>query len=218
MSFSGDIPLPPNNTSVTGHVQPQAIPLPTQVPGIQANPGAGQAYPYDVNTMAYYQAYYAQMAAAGYSFPGYPAAAPQVPYLNTGIPSVAPLPVVNASSNLHPLLQHQSNSVAQSSDFSHQNNQGKKHETVDTSVVEEEDDDPTIDRGSQNKRNVLPIHGNEKTMNLNTLLLTNIQQSQYFKTTLYGLKTINELLDEIWYNVKHMEPWERGSRKVSVLT
>ena len=29
--------------------------------------------------------------------------------------------------------------------------------------------------------NTLPLWGNEKTMNLNTLLLTNIQSSHYFK-------------------------------------
>ena len=81
---------------------------------------------------------------------------------------------------------------------------------------EDEDDDPTIDRGQTVKAsNVLPVWGNEKTMNLNPLLLTNIQSSPYFKVTLFALKTYHEVIDEIWYNVKHLEPWERGSRKVS---
>lgn len=86
-------------------------------------------------------------------------------------------------------------------------------------LQEEEEEDPTVDRNygkaGGGANDPLPIHGNQKTMNLNPLLLTNIQQSTYFKVTLYKLKTINELIDEIWYNVKHMEPWERGSRKVS---
>ena len=32
-----------------------------------------------------------------------------------------------------------------------------------------------------NKNNALPLWGNEKTMNLNPLILTNIQSSHYFK-------------------------------------
>ena len=49
--------------------------------------------------------------------------------------------------------------------------------------------------------NALTIHGNEKTMNLNSLLLTNIQSSPYFKVNLYGLKTYHEVIDEIYYKV-----------------
>ncbi|KAI0228179.1 hypothetical protein LSAT2_021329 [Lamellibrachia satsuma] len=63
--------------------------------------------------------------------------------------------------------------------------------------------------------NALPIHGNEKTMNLNTLLLTNIQSSPYFKVNLYELKTYHEVIDEIYYKVNHLEPWEKGSRKTA---
>lgn len=83
----------------------------------------------------------------------------------------------------------------------------------------DDDDDTTIDRAANRgnqKGTPLGCWGNEKSMNLNQLLLTNIQQSQYFKVTLYSLKTFTEVIDEIWYNVKHLEPWERGSRKVSV--
>lgn len=63
--------------------------------------------------------------------------------------------------------------------------------------------------------NNLPINGNEATMNLNPLILTNIQSSSYFKITLFKLKTYHEVIDEIYYQVKHLEPWERGSRKTS---
>ena len=49
--------------------------------------------------------------------------------------------------------------------------------------------------------NPLPIHGNEKTMNLNHLILTNIQSSPYFKVNLYELKTYHEVIDEIYYKV-----------------
>lgn len=33
--------------------------------------------------------------------------------------------------------------------------------------------------------------------------------------TLFKLKTYHEVIDEIYYQVKHMEPWEKGSRKTS---
>lgn len=52
-------------------------------------------------------------------------------------------------------------------------------------------------------------------MNLNQLILTNIQGSSYFKVSLFKLKTYHEVVDEIYYQVKHLEPWERGSRKTS---
>ncbi|CAF1448088.1 unnamed protein product [Rotaria sordida] len=66
--------------------------------------------------------------------------------------------------------------------------------------------------------NVLSIWGNKESMNLNSLLLDNIMQSQYFKVNLYEKKTYHEVVDEIYYQVKHLEPWERGSRKTSGLT
>ena len=49
--------------------------------------------------------------------------------------------------------------------------------------------------------NTLPIHGNEKTMNLNNMILTNIQSSPYFKVNLFELKTYHEVVDEIYYKV-----------------
>lgn len=65
------------------------------------------------------------------------------------------------------------------------------------------------------QHNTLPLWGNEATMNLNPLILANIQGSSYFKVHLFKLKTYHEVVDEIYYQVKHMEPWERGSRKTS---
>jgi len=53
--------------------------------------------------------------------------------------------------------------------------------------------------------NVLPIHGNEKTMNLNSLILANIQASPYFKVQLYELKTYHQVIDEIYTRVS--EHW-----------
>ncbi|XP_026323719.1 pre-mRNA-splicing factor 38B-like [Hyposmocoma kahamanoa] len=65
------------------------------------------------------------------------------------------------------------------------------------------------------QHNILPIWGNEQTMNLNPLILANIQGSSYFKVHLFKLKTYHEVVDEIYYQVKHLEPWERGSRKTA---
>ncbi|XP_015108603.1 pre-mRNA-splicing factor 38B isoform X1 [Diachasma alloeum] len=65
------------------------------------------------------------------------------------------------------------------------------------------------------KSNVLPLWGNERTMNLNPLILTNILSSHYFKVNLYELKTYHEVIDEIYYKVAHLEPWEKGSRKTA---
>ncbi|CAB3259274.1 unnamed protein product [Arctia plantaginis] len=79
--------------------------------------------------------------------------------------------------------------------------------------VEEYNQQKPAKTGKQH--NVLPIWGNEQTMNLNPLILANIQGSSYFKVHLFKLKTYHEVVDEIYYQVKHLEPWERGSRKTA---
>eukprot|EP00731_Ephydatia_muelleri_P023892 Em0016g163a len=52
-------------------------------------------------------------------------------------------------------------------------------------------------------------------MNLNSMLLTNIRASPYFKMDLFELKTFHEVVDEIYYKVEHLEPWEKNSRKLA---
>jgi len=76
-------------------------------------------------------------------------------------------------------------------------------------------DDGDDEDEANKKSNILPIWGNEKSMNINHLILSNIQASLYFKVTLFELKTAHEVIDEIWYNVTHLEPWEKGSRKTT---
>jgi len=71
------------------------------------------------------------------------------------------------------------------------------------------------DSGGGRRGNVLPFWGNQQTMNLNPLILTNIQNSPYYKSNLFDLKTYHEVVDEIYYKVAHLEPWEKGSRKTS---
>ncbi|XP_063906265.1 pre-mRNA-splicing factor 38B-like [Zophobas morio] len=76
-------------------------------------------------------------------------------------------------------------------------------------------DEEYSSKPNSKQSNVLPLWGNERTMNLNPLILTNIQSSHYFKVNLYELKTYHEVVDEIYYKVNHLEPWEKGSRRTS---
>ena len=73
----------------------------------------------------------------------------------------------------------------------------------------EEDDDVGKKNGE------LPFWGNQQTMNINPLILTNVRNSAYYKSTLLDLKTYHEVVDQIYYKVTHLEPWEKGSRKTS---
>ncbi|CDQ80279.1 unnamed protein product [Oncorhynchus mykiss] len=47
------------------------------------------------------------------------------------------------------------------------------------------------------------------------MVLTNVLSSPYFKVQLYELKTYHEVVDEIYFKVTHVEPWEKGSRKTA---
>merc|ERR1719430_1123472 len=62
---------------------------------------------------------------------------------------------------------------------------------------------------------VLQFHGNERTMNINPLILTNVQGSPYFKVELFTIKTFHEVVDQIYYKVDHLEPWATGLRKTA---
>lgn len=54
---------------------------------------------------------------------------------------------------------------------------------------EDENEDWDESEGKYSKKgNVLPFWGNQGTMNLNPLIVTNIQNSPYFKSNLYELK------------------------------
>lgn len=84
----------------------------------------------------------------------------------------------------------------------------------DEGTCDEEEEPKHVNSGPK-KSNILPLWGNDRTMNLNPLILTNIQSSHYFKVNLYELKTYHEVIDEIYYKVAHLEPWEKGSRKTA---
>ncbi|XP_023349552.1 pre-mRNA-splicing factor 38B [Eurytemora carolleeae] len=78
-----------------------------------------------------------------------------------------------------------------------------------------DDEEEDEEMANQNKNNRVAFHGNEKTMNMNPLILANVTNSPYFKVDLFAMKTFHEVVDEIYYKVDHLEPWERGTRKTA---
>ena len=71
-----------------------------------------------------------------------------------------------------------------------------------------------IEEGRSRNRaaGVLPLVGPDDTFNLNPMLLHNISVSPYFYQKCYGkIKDWNALVDEIYYEVKHLEPWMPGT-------
>ncbi|KAF9438272.1 PRP38 pre-mRNA processing factor 38 domain-containing protein B [Entomortierella beljakovae] len=58
--------------------------------------------------------------------------------------------------------------------------------------------------------NVLATHGNQRTMNLNSVIFQNINDSPYLKT-LGDLESFQEIVNEAQRNVKSMEPYLKGS-------
>lgn len=47
------------------------------------------------------------------------------------------------------------------------------------------------------------MYGNKESMNLNSMILTNILGSPYFKEELINYKTFHEVVDEIYYKVSY---------------
>ncbi|KAF9152540.1 PRP38 pre-mRNA processing factor 38 domain-containing protein B, partial [Linnemannia schmuckeri] len=58
--------------------------------------------------------------------------------------------------------------------------------------------------------NILATHGNERTMNLNSVIFQNIIDSPYLKT-IAELETFHEVQTEAQRNVKSMEPFLKGT-------
>ncbi|KAG0304421.1 PRP38 pre-mRNA processing factor 38 domain-containing protein B, partial [Linnemannia gamsii] len=58
--------------------------------------------------------------------------------------------------------------------------------------------------------NTLATHGNERTMNLNSVIFQNIIDSPYLKT-IAELETFHEVQTEAQRNVKSMEPFLKGT-------
>jgi len=59
----------------------------------------------------------------------------------------------------------------------------------------------------------MEVHGNKTTYNLENVLRQNILSSDYFKETCMNLHSFEEIVDEIYLNVKHVEPWMSGNAR-----
>ena len=52
---------------------------------------------------------------------------------------------------------------------------------------------------------------------MNNVLLSNIRTHSYFREVLSQLRTFDQVVDQIYYDVKYCTPWEQagqGARKV----
>lgn len=58
------------------------------------------------------------------------------------------------------------------------------------------------DESGSKPKNTLPLYGNKESMNLNSMILTNVVGSPYFKEELFQYKTFHEVVDEIYYKVR----------------
>ena len=64
---------------------------------------------------------------------------------------------------------------------------------------------------NRNIKGQIPIFGNDETFNMNPMLLSNISSSPYFVNKCCAqLHDWNSVVDEIYYEVNHMEPWTIG--------
>lgn len=69
------------------------------------------------------------------------------------------------------------------------------------------------DQDEEDERRTIPLHGNPTNYNLNNMLYTNIVESDYYKS-LYQLASFEDIVDEVYRSVKHVEPWQTGSTRV----
>jgi pre-mRNA-splicing factor 38B len=60
------------------------------------------------------------------------------------------------------------------------------------------------------KRGVLPLMGPDDTFNIHPVVLSSVAKSPYFLKCCDKLQDWNMVIDEIYYEVKHVEPWTAG--------
>jgi pre-mRNA-splicing factor 38B len=69
-----------------------------------------------------------------------------------------------------------------------------------------------VDEGKSNRsKNLLLLWGPEDSFHFNPMLLNNIKKSQYFQKCCRDIHDWNALVDEIYYQVKSLEPWAVGT-------
>jgi len=64
-----------------------------------------------------------------------------------------------------------------------------------------------VEQGRQRSRSTLPLWGPDDSFHLNPLLLRNTIQSPYFQKCCNNLLDWNAVIDEIYYQVKHLQPF-----------
>lgn len=69
-----------------------------------------------------------------------------------------------------------------------------------------------VEEGRQNShlRGIIPLSCPDDTFNMHPMLLQNIAKSPYFHKCVDTLTDWNGLVDEIYYEVKHLEPFTAG--------
>lgn len=72
-----------------------------------------------------------------------------------------------------------------------------------------------VAEGSQRQRakGMLPLWGPADSFHINPLLLQNIIQSPYFQKTCENLTDWNAVVDDIYYQVKHLQPFQTAGTK-----
>ncbi len=66
-----------------------------------------------------------------------------------------------------------------------------------------------LKKQARNQKNLCRVM-NDTSFNLNPMLLQNISNSPYFQKCCNNLTSWNTLVDEIYYEVKSLEPWSNG--------
>ena len=64
-----------------------------------------------------------------------------------------------------------------------------------------------------NNLTAMEQHGNTTTFNIENVLFQNIQRSLYYKDTAELLETGEQVIDEAYENVDHIEPWMSGNAR-----
>ena len=72
-----------------------------------------------------------------------------------------------------------------------------------------------VEEGRNNRaKGLLPLWGPDDNFHLNPMLLQNIIKSNYFQKCCRDITDWSALVDEIYYQVKHLEPWAIGTLHV----
>jgi pre-mRNA-splicing factor 38B len=68
-----------------------------------------------------------------------------------------------------------------------------------------------VEEGKSRSQKGLVRVTNDNHFNINPMLLQNISKSPYFQKCCNNLHDWNALVDEIYYEVKTLEPWSNGT-------